>query len=127
MRALLFVGLSVAVGVGSSGCVSVDATELGVRRYRDTVPVGAVVVYRRESEVPGRYEEVALLDAVGESVVGSDARTYRAMRRKAAALGANGILLQPETPAATGTPWLRRDRVVAIAVEDEAADAEDRS
>ena len=116
MRAVLFVGLAV-VGLGSSGCVSVDATELGVWRHRDTLPVGLVAVYRSASDVPGRYEEVALLDAVGESVIGSDARTYRAMRRKAASLGANAILLQSGPPAGTGIPWLRRDRVIAIDVD----------
>lgn len=119
-------GSLMAVAVLLAGCVSVRATTLGAGAVREPVAADAVVVYRKADQVEGRYEEVALLDAVGESITTGDARMYEEMRKKAGALGANGIVLDSFSEPALasrvarvllGTPALRRGKAVAIVVD----------
>lgn len=58
---------------------------------RGTVPVDSVRVYRTAEQVPGKYVEVAVLAAYGGNMRGGG--QVDALRKKAAALGANAILL----------------------------------
>jgi hypothetical protein len=123
--------LAVVVAGALAGCVSVQATTLGKGQEREPVAADDVVVYRTADQVREPYEEIALLDAVGESITTGDARMYAEMRKKAGALGANGIVVDSFSEPALasrvarvllGTPALRRGKAVAIVV-----DRDDRS
>jgi hypothetical protein len=52
-----------------------------------------VVLYRTTAQVPGRYQEVALLYSDGTTGWTNEAGMLKSMRTKAGALGANGVLL----------------------------------
>jgi hypothetical protein len=106
-------------------CVSVNAVRLGNAPIRPPIPAEEVVIYRTEAQVPGEYEEVALLSAKGEAGWTDESDMFQAMRVKAGKLGANAIVLEgiKEPSAATkivgeilGTGAERKGRAVAIFV-----------
>jgi len=74
-------------------CVSVNSTRLGTSAYRDPVPADRVVVYRTADLVPGKYEEIALLHAKGDSTWSSESGMFKKMKLKAGKMGANAIIL----------------------------------
>lgn len=76
-----------------SSCVSVNAVRLGPSGYRPPIPVEDVVIYRTADQVPGDYEEVALLNAEGSTTWTNESGMIEAMRKKAGKLGANGVIL----------------------------------
>jgi len=128
MRTAAVLGV-VAIGL-TTACVSVNAVRLGNAPIRPEVPPEEVAIYRTPDQVPGEYEEVALLSAHGESTWTDESDMFHAMRRKAGKLGANAIVLEAikEPSAATkivgevlGTGSERKGRAVAIYVfpEDE--------
>jgi len=109
-------------------CVTVGVTPLRDEEVRQPVAPEHVAVYRAADQINGPYREVALLDAAGESTTTSDARMYAEMRKKAGALGANGILLDASTdanagprmaPMGVGLPSVRRAKAIAIVVDSE--------
>jgi hypothetical protein len=84
-----------------------------------------VAVYRTADQVPGKYQEVALLNATGESSWTNEAKMINSMRKKAGELGANGIILDAiSEPSAgvkvaaafLGTPAERKGKAIAIYV-----------
>ena len=108
-----------------SGCVTTNATRLGSGTALAPVSVETVVIYRTASQVPGKYQEVALLNSKGESSWTDEAAMYKSMRKKAAELGANGIILdavsEPSAGAKVasaifGTGVDRKGRAIAIHV-----------
>jgi uncharacterized protein YbjQ (UPF0145 family) len=73
--------------IASSGCVNVSTTpfgDIGPAVSPDSVQVFA-------TRVPAEYKEVAILRA--DRVLANDKKVLAALRREAAKLGANGILL----------------------------------
>jgi hypothetical protein len=50
-------------------------------------------LYRTAAQVPGKYQEVALLFSDGTTGWTSEAGMLKSMRTKAGALGANGVIL----------------------------------
>ena len=114
-----------AVLIVASGCVSTNATRLGDGLTRPPVPSSSVAIYRMASQVPGRYEEVALLNSKGESGFTNEAGMFNSMRKKAGELGANAIILDAlsEPSAAVkvasaflGTGSERKGRAIAVFV-----------
>ena len=108
-----------------SGCVQTNATLLGPSRSRSALLPTNVILYRTAVQVPGQYEEVALLHSKGNSTVTSEPQMYESMQQKAAEIGANGIILEPlSEPSAgakiaaafLGTPAERQGKAVAIYV-----------
>ncbi|HEU4629431.1 MAG TPA: hypothetical protein VFS08_06775 [Gemmatimonadaceae bacterium] len=89
LRRIAVAALALVLGA----CVSTNAVKLGVGPARPPVPEDAVAIYRTADQVPGRYEEVALLNASGESIWTNEAKMLNAMRRKAGQMGANAIIL----------------------------------
>ncbi len=92
MKANSWVVLIVCLIVLAS-CVSVNSTRLGTSSYRDPVPADRVVVYRTADQVPGKYEEIALLNAKGDSTWSSESGMFKRMKQKAGKMGANAIIL----------------------------------
>lgn len=123
--------LSTAFGIlVLAACVSTNVVKLGDRPSRPKIPLDQVAVYRRASQVVGKYEEVALLNSKGEAGETSEAQMLKNMRFKAGEIGANGIILDAVTEpgAATkiaglllGTGAERKGRAVAIYVFQDAA------
>lgn len=122
MRGKIVIALAV---VGLASCVSTNMVKLGSGPSYGPVPVDSVVVYRTASQVPGKYEEVALLNSTGASGWTNEAQLIKSMRKEASKLGANGIILdalsEPGAGAKVaaaifGTSAERKGRAIAIRV-----------
>jgi hypothetical protein len=85
-----------------ASCVSVNATRLGDGAFRPPLPADMVIVYRTADQVPGRYEEVALLNARGDTTWTSESGMFKQMRKKAGKLGANAIILDAMSEPSAG-------------------------
>ncbi len=76
-----------------SACVSTNATMLGGAKPDEPIDPQTVVIYRTAAQAPVGYREVALIHATADSGFSDERRLYDAMRREAARIGANGVLL----------------------------------
>ena len=117
------------VAVGALGlaaaCVQTNAVRLGNAPERPPVPQEQVAVYRTAEQVPGRYQEIALLNSTGEASWTNEAKMFDSMRKKAGELGANGIILDAISEpgagakvagAILGTGVERKGKAIAIYV-----------
>lgn len=84
-------------------CVQTNAVRLGNAPVREPVAEEQVVVYRTAAQVPGRYEEIALLNAKGEASWTNEEKMFNSMRKKAGEMGANGIILDAIIEPGAGT------------------------
>jgi len=84
------------------GCVSVNATRLGLAPQRPAVPADEVIIYLTADKVPGKYEEIALLNATASSTWTTESGMYEAMKKKAGNLGANAIILDAMSEPSAG-------------------------
>lgn len=109
------------------GCVRTNAVMLGTPGHLAPVSPDEVQVFLTEADVKGEYDKVALINAKGESSWTNEAKMIKAMQKKAAALGANGIILgEIKEPGAgakiagalLGTGAERKGKVVAIRLKD---------
>jgi S1-C subfamily serine protease len=87
------IGWSVPLLVLVSGCVSTNAIRLGEGAIRPPIEPERVAIYRTAEQVPGEYDEVGLLTATGDSLWTNEEHMYNSLRKKAAKLGANGVIL----------------------------------
>ncbi|MGH7717473.1 MAG: hypothetical protein ACREON_01335 [Gemmatimonadaceae bacterium] len=108
-----------------TACVSTQATRLGAGVIRPSVPPDRVAIYRSAAQVPGRYEEVALLSSSGDHSLTSEEQMFQSMRKKAGELGANAVVLDAMSDPGTGakvaqaflgTSADRRGKAIAIYV-----------
>jgi hypothetical protein len=83
--------LIAAAGLGA--CTSVSFVPLGAPTAYPRVDVEHVRSYLTEIDVGAPYEKVALLFAESATELGSEVKVIRAMREKAAELGADGIIV----------------------------------
>jgi hypothetical protein len=116
---------SLFIVIAAAGCVQTNAVRLGNAPRRAPVPADSVAVYRTADQVPGRYEEVALLNSTGESHWTNEAAMFESMRKKAGQMGANAIILDAINEASAGakvaaavlgTGTERKGRSVAVFV-----------
>ena len=85
--------LALAGAVLLSACTTTSAVLLGeTAPYPETDP-HEIRVFLRESDVRGDYERIALVSARSGSSWSDDADLIRAMRRRAARLGATGLIV----------------------------------
>jgi hypothetical protein len=79
----------------SAACVSTAVTKIGTSVSRPQVAPESVVIYRTAEKVPGKYEEVALLNSTAPTGTPwtNEEAMYRSMRVRAGAIGVNGIIL----------------------------------
>lgn len=78
-----------------SGCHSVSTNASVIDptlRLAKTCPA-AVKLYTDPDRVPQPYQEVALLNSVGQTSYSSESDMIKSMRERAATVGANGIIL----------------------------------
>ena len=90
MRILTLVVLAAALG----GCVSTNATPIGLAEPRSAVTPASVAFYRTAEQVGRPYSEVALLNSSGDSLWTTEKKMFESMRREAAKLGADGVILE---------------------------------
>jgi hypothetical protein len=78
-----------------TGCVSVTtrATRLGLGVNHPPVPAQEVAVYSATDQIPGKYEDVAVLVSSVEHRPETEKEMLGSMRQKAGELGANAILV----------------------------------
>ena len=107
-------------------CLTTEAIKIGVAPTRFPVAPERVVVYRTADQVPGKYEEIALLFSRGDTAWTTQKQMIKSMKKKAGALGANAIILDAmsEPSAAVKTmslflsDWLsggeRQGKAVAV-------------
>lgn len=111
---------------------AVAATACGGIKVRNTVPqhsfaptcAEAVTVYKAFKDVPNNYYEVALITAEGNSVWTDDDEMLLRMRKRAASVGANGMVVDALGTSATTVQMIgaalgtgdadRKGRAVAI-------------
>ena len=76
------------------GCVSTNASMLGTATAKRPIvlPID-VALYRTADQVPGKYEEVALLNSSGDSNFTNESKMFESMKKKAGEVGANAIIL----------------------------------
>jgi len=86
--------LVIAIALVTAACVSAKATLLNPGVKFDPVPWENVVVYLSEDDVPGEFVKIAIVKSEGKEVVTTEAQMLKKMKKKAGALGANGIILQ---------------------------------
>jgi hypothetical protein len=98
MRKMLWV-----VPLVLGACVSTNAVKLNPSVVRAPVCPNAVEIFTDASRVPTEYVEVAVLNSKGESSYTSEQGMYESQRKKAAQLGANGLILAPINEPKAGT------------------------
>ncbi|PTS84639.1 hypothetical protein DBR21_15450 [Caulobacter sp. HMWF009] len=84
-----------AVAATLAGCVSTNSTLLGAPQTLSAIAPGSVTFYRTPDQVLRPYSEVALLHASGDSLWTSEKAMFESMRKEAAKLGADAIILEP--------------------------------
>lgn len=109
-----------------SGCVSTNSTMLGQAGTAAPLDPAAVAVYRMASQVKAPYAEVALLNSTGDYAMTNEKKMYESMRKEAAKVGANAVILDAMSEPSAGTKVAaaifgvsasRKGRAIAIRVE----------
>ena len=111
-------------------CVQTNAAVLDVTAQRAPICPDGVKIFTDTSEIGGPYTPVALLNSTGESSWTSEEQMLNSQRRKAAELGANGVLFAQIQEASAGakvagaflgTGSQRKGRATAILVPGDSA------
>ena len=122
-NALYLLGLLLSL-VLLSGCVTTQATMLTSNEYPELDP-SEVTIFLSFEDIPAEYEQIALLNAQGSSGMTNESQMYEAFRKRAAKIGANGVVLGGVNErgagariagAIFGVPTQRRGEAVAIFV-----------
>jgi hypothetical protein len=83
-------------------CVRTNTTVLDPAKIREAIDPNDVVIYTTASKIPGDYEEIALLNSKADSASTSEAQMFKSMRKKAAKVGANAIILDAVSEPTVG-------------------------
>lgn len=88
----LSVGLTALVALAATGCITTNTVPLGGATYPPVAPE-TVQVFAAEADVPGDFERIAIIYAEGSSEWTNQSNMVEKMRREAAEVGGNGIVL----------------------------------
>jgi hypothetical protein len=111
-------------------CVSTNAALLNPTVRLAPVCPDGVALFTSPDKVGKEFSEIAILNATGESGWTSEGGMYNSMRKKAAELGANGIVLNDIKEAGAGakvaaaifgTGTERKGSSVAISIPSDSA------
>lgn len=106
-------------------CVSTSVTRMSINKYPATDPE-SIVVYLDEKDIPGEYEKIALLHTKGNYQWTNESDMMKDAKKKAAKLGATGILLKEiKEPGGTskvlnsvfGMSADRKSEIIAIRIK----------
>lgn len=84
-----------------AGCASTDAVMLTGHKYPPIDP-DRVAVFVSSSDAPAKYTKIASLQTKGDHGLSRSA-LIKSMKKEAAKLGANGVILGEEREASTGS------------------------
>jgi hypothetical protein len=122
--------LMVAAPLLTGACVSTNAALMNPTVKLAPVCPNGVALFTSPDKVGKAYTEVAILNAKGESGWTSEEGMYNSMRKKAAGLGANGVILNDIKEAGAGakvagaifgTGTERKGSSIAISVPGDSA------
>ena len=120
MRPALVLSL---IGVGALACVHTQATVLNPANRLEPICPEAVLLFTSADRVGKPYTEVAVLTSKGDETFTSEEGMHNSQRKKAAEVGANGVIMgemkDPSTGAKIasalfGTSANRKGQAVAI-------------
>ena len=124
-------GTAILAALVLTGCMPVTtrASRLGLGPNHPPVPERQVIVYSATDQIPGRYEDVAVLISSAEHRTDTEKQMLSSMRRKAGELGANAILVpaldgrtsREVARALAGMNTVRKGTAIAIYVYPPAA------
>jgi len=109
-------------------CMSTKAIRLGDQITRPIIPWQQVKVYRTADQVENDYDEVGLLMTTASTIWTSEKGMWNSMKKKAAKLGANAIILDAVSEPSAGAKVAgalfgigvnRKGKAVAIFVHPE--------
>lgn len=109
--------------VSLSACVTTHAIQLGTPGRYPPVDPNQVQVFLKEEDVTVKFDKVAAIEAQGDYQFANDEKMIKALKKKAAKLGANALILgefkDPSTAgkvtnALIGVGGERKGRVIAI-------------
>jgi hypothetical protein len=96
MRNGAFTALGIGALLGSAAChVKSKATDISPMLSRAPTCENGVAVYDGRGDVPSSYYELAWVEAQGNAVWTTDNQIRSAMRKRAAEVGANGLIANP--------------------------------
>ena len=111
-----------------TACMSTKAVRLGDTIVRPVMPWQKITVYRTADQVPGKYDEVGLLMTTASTIWTTEKGMWNSMKKKAAKLGANAIILDAVSEPSAGAKVAgaifgvgvnRKGKAVAIFVHPE--------
>jgi len=95
--------LILALVILTTSCVQVNWIKLGPGNIiRELVATDQVAIYLTAGDVKGDYEQIALLNARGNSLWTNEAEMIWRLREQAGKLGANGIILDALSEPSAG-------------------------
>lgn len=112
----LVLPLAIALVTATACGVRTKTTDLSPTMTRSPTCDEAVEVYTSRTQVPYDYNELAWISAEGNSVYTSDGKIVAQIKKKAAEVGANGIIVNDFTQSAATT------KVIGAAVGANTAD-----
>lgn len=124
----LFVVAVAGIAVFLSGCVTASVTRLNGEKRKATNPKD-VTIYLKESDIPGEYTEMALIDLSGGATFTNQQDVMNRARKETAEIGGNGVLYKSWEEAGTGeqiasavfgVPADNDAEMIAIYVQDKA-------
>ena len=107
----------------ATACVRTNTVQLGTPMNYPPVAWEEVQVFLKESDVPGQFVTIALINAEGASEYTNEKGMVDKVRKEAGKLGANGVIIEDiKEPSAgakvagavLGVPATRHGKVVAI-------------
>ena len=129
MRLHVVTALTIGAAV-AAGCTRTNAALMDNSVHLARTCPDGVKMYTSPAQVGGAYQEVALLNSTGSTGFTTEAGMITSMRKKAAEVGANGIIMgnidEPGAGAKVaaavfGTPAERKGKSVAIFVPSDTA------
>jgi hypothetical protein len=103
MRYPVLRAISVGLLLATGACaVKTKTTDISPNISRNPTCENAVEVYNSRADVPNSYYELAWIEASGNSVWTTDTQMRTAMRKRAAAVGANGLIANDVSQNKTG-------------------------
>ncbi|MCX6555589.1 MAG: hypothetical protein NTZ12_11365 [Candidatus Aminicenantes bacterium] len=102
MKKILVLLVIVFMIVPFAACVHTNTTILDPEKVREPIDPDDVIIYTTAAKVPGDYEEIALLNSKADSASTSEAQMFKSMRKKAAKIGANAIILDAVSEPSVG-------------------------
>ena len=96
MKAIAFRTIAVGVLLGSLACgVKSRTTDMNPSLSRNPTCENAIAIFDSRADVPSSYYELAWIEVEGNSVWTTDHQMTDKMKKRAAEVGANGLIANP--------------------------------